>query len=149
MITYLHFRTFFVKKHLFLALIFRNLLYLFCLKLFSLSEIILTYDEHVFIRILVTNLCVLCFDIYAIIAMCTPIFRVDSILYQKFALWTYSPIRHKVSPLYFSPNNLLRVLTCVCRHCNINVFNLNKHSFFYLSLRNEWLRNGHIQTPRK
>ena len=30
-----------------------------------------TNDEHVFLRILVTNLGVLCFDIYAIPTMCT------------------------------------------------------------------------------
>ena len=50
------------------------------------------------------------------------IIKVDSILYQKFALWTYSPFRQQVSLLYFSRNNLLRVLTFVCRHCNIKYF---------------------------
>ena len=54
------------------ALIFCNLLYLFCLKLISPSERIFTNDEHVFLRILVTNLSVLCFDIYAISTMRTP-----------------------------------------------------------------------------
>ena len=48
--------------------------------------------------------------------------KVGSILYQKFALWTYSPFRHEVSLLYFSQNNLLRVLIYVCRHCNIKCF---------------------------
>ena len=50
------------------------------------------------------------------------IIKVDSILYQKFALWTYSTFRHEVSLLYFSLNNILRVLTYVCRHCNIKYF---------------------------
>ena len=50
------------------------------------------------------------------------IIKVDSILYEKFALWTYSPFQHEVSLLYFSWNNLLRVLTYVCRHCNIKCF---------------------------
>ena len=50
------------------------------------------------------------------------VIKVDSILYQKFALWTYSPFRHEVSLLYFSRDNLLRVLTYVCRHCNIKCF---------------------------
>ena len=50
------------------------------------------------------------------------IIKVDSLLYQKFTLWTYSPFRHEVSLLYFSRNNLLRVLTYVCRHCNIKYF---------------------------
>ena len=50
------------------------------------------------------------------------IIKVDSILYQKFALWTYSPFRHEVSLLYFSRNNLLPVLTYVCRYCNIKCF---------------------------
>ena len=36
------------------------------IKLFTPSEIIFANDEHVLIRILVTNLHVLCFDIYAI-----------------------------------------------------------------------------------
>ena len=48
------------------------------------SENFFTNDEHVFLRILVTNLRVLCFDIHDI-----PIHRiikVDSILYEKFAL---------------------------------------------------------------
>ena len=48
--------------------------------------------------------------------------RVDSILYQKFALWTYSPFRHEMSLLYLSWNIVLRVLTYVCRHCNIKYF---------------------------
>ena len=50
------------------------------------------------------------------------IIKVNSILYQKFALWTYSPFRHEVSLLYFNRNNLLTVLTYVCRHCNIKCF---------------------------
>ena len=50
------------------------------------------------------------------------IIKVDSILYQKFVLWIYSPFRHEVTLLYFSLNNLLRVLTYVCRHCNIKCF---------------------------
>ena len=48
--------------------------------------------------------------------------KVDSILYQKFALWTYSHFRHEMSPLYLSWNILLTVLTYVCRHCNIQCF---------------------------
>ena len=48
--------------------------------------------------------------------------KVDSILYQKFALWTYSPFRHEMSLLYLSGNILLRVLPYVCRHCNIKCF---------------------------
>ena len=57
--------------------------------------------------------------------------KVDSILYQKFALWTYSPFRHvEMSRLYLSWNNILRALPYVCRHCNIKFFNLNKHFFF-------------------
>ena len=61
------FALFFAKE----TLIFCNLLYLFYLKLISPSEIISTNDEHVFLRILVTHLCVLCFDIYAIPSMYT------------------------------------------------------------------------------
>ena len=74
MIPYLHLCTYFLKKkHLFLAIIFCNFYtYLFCVKLFSPSEIIFTNDEHVFLIILVINLRVLCFDIYALPTMCTP-----------------------------------------------------------------------------
>ena len=76
MIPYLHFSTYFLQNnHLFLALIFCNLLYVFFVKLFSPSEIIFTYDEHVFLKILVTNLRVLCFDIYATPTMCTPYYQ--------------------------------------------------------------------------
>ena len=63
---------FWAKKHLFLALVFCNLLYSFCLKLISPLEIIFTNEEQVFLRILVTNLRVLCSDIYAIPTRCTP-----------------------------------------------------------------------------
>ena len=128
MIPYLHF--FFAKK----ALIFWNLLYLFYLKLISPSEIIFTNDKHVFLRILVTNLRVLCFDICAIYPLCVHrVTEVDSILYQKFSLWTYSPFRHDVSLLYFSQNNLLRVLTYGCRHCiKCFSFQYKKKSYFLL-----------------
>ena len=53
---------------------FSNLLCLFCVKFFSSTEMIFTHYEHVFLRILVTNLHVLCFDIYAIPTMCTPFY---------------------------------------------------------------------------
>ena len=127
---------FFAKKHLFLALIFCNLLYLFWVKLFSLSEIIFTNDEHVFLRILVTI-----YVFFVLTSLVYPlcvhrIIKVDSILYQKFALWTYSPLWHEVSLLYFSPNNLLRVLTYVCRHCNIKCFNLNALFFLFFFFLN-------------
>ena len=58
-----------------LHLFFCDFLYLFCIKLFSLSEIMFTNDEHVFLRISVTNLLVLCFDIYAIPTICTPYYQ--------------------------------------------------------------------------
>ena len=57
------------------------------------------------------------------------IIKVDSILYQKFALWTHSPFRHEVSLLYFSRNNLLRVLLIYVDIVISNVFNLN--NFFF------------------
>ena len=62
------------SSSLFFAFIFFNLLYLFCRKLFSPSEIIFI-NEHVFLRILVTNLRALCFNIYAIPTMCTPYYQ--------------------------------------------------------------------------
>ena len=62
------------KKSLIFTTYFLQLV-LFCVKLFSPSEIIFTNDEHVFLRILVTNLRVLCFDIYAIPTMCTPYYQ--------------------------------------------------------------------------
>ena len=45
---------------------FIHLLHLFCIRLFSPSEIIFTNDEHVFLRILITNFHVRCFDIHVI-----------------------------------------------------------------------------------
>ena len=93
------------KKHFLLALIFCNLLYLFCVKLFSPSEIIFTNDEHVFLRNLVTNLRVLCFDIYAIPTMCTQRYQSRLNLVSEICLVTYSLFRHEVSLLYFSRNN--------------------------------------------
>ena len=48
--------------------------------------------------------------------------KVESILSRKFALWTYSPFLHEMSLLYLSWNILLRVLTYVCRQCNIKYF---------------------------
>ena len=61
------------------------------------------------------------------------IIKVHSILYQKFALWTFSPFRHEVSLLYFSRNILFRVLANVCIGIVIsNVFNLNKYFFLFL-----------------
>ena len=112
--------TYFLQKnHSFLALIFCNLLYLFCLKLFSPSEIIFTNDEHVFLRIW-SQIYVFFVLTSLLYPLCVNhIIKVDSILYHKFALWTYSPFRQEVSLLYFSRNNLLRVLTYLCRHCNI------------------------------
>ena len=101
--------------------IFALIFLLILLKLISQCEIIFTNDEHVFLRIFFTHLRALCFDIYGMPTMCTPhrIIKVDSILYQKFAWWIYSPFWHEVWLLYFSRNNLLRVLTFVCRHWNI------------------------------
>ena len=91
MITYLHFSTYFLQKnHLFAALIFCNLLFLFCVKLFSPSEIIFTNDEHVFLRILVTNLRVLCFDIYAIPTMCTQYYQSSLNLVSEICLVTFT-----------------------------------------------------------
>ena len=72
--------------HLFLSLILCNLLYLFFVKLFSPSGIIFTNDEHVFLRILATNLCVLCFYIYDIPTMCTTHYQGRLNLASEFAL---------------------------------------------------------------
>ena len=90
---------FFAKKHIF-STYFCNLLYLFFVKLLSPSERIFSYDEHVFLRILVTNLRVLCFDFYAILTMCTPYYQSRLNLVQKFALWTYSPFWHEMSLIF-------------------------------------------------
>ena len=114
---------FFAQFFFIFSTYFLRLIVLICVKWFSPSEIIFSIDGHVFLRILVINLGVLCFDIYAIYPLCVHrIIKVDSILYQKFTLWTYSSFRHEVSLLYLSRNNWLRVLTYVCRHCNIKYF---------------------------
>ena len=133
MIPYLHFCTYFLQtKHLFLAFIFCNLLYLFCVKLFCMSEIIFTNDEHVFLRILVTNLCVLCFDIYAIPTMWTP--------YYQSRLYLVSGLRDGLSwvtdvttlqsdrtwlffscPLYFFPHSFSSSYFLPLFHCLITI----------------------------
>ena len=93
------------KKHLFLALIFRNSIVLILCKIILSVRNNFTNDEHVFLRILVTNLSVLRFE------------------KNEFkCMWTYWPFRHEVSLLYFGRTNLLSVLTSVCRHCNIKCF---------------------------
>ena len=96
------------------ALLFWNLLYLFYLKLISPSEIIFINDEHVFLRILVSNLRVLCSDIYPMPIMCTPYYKIRLNLVSEIYLVNILTFRHEVSLLYFSTNNLLRVLTYVC-----------------------------------
>ena len=54
--------------------------------------------------------------------MCTPYYQSRLNLVSELCLVTFSPLRHEVSLLYFSQNNLLRVITYVCRHCNIKCF---------------------------
>ena len=67
---------FFAKKALLFSSYFLQLIeYLFCVKLFSPPEIVFTNDVHVFLRILVTNLRVIFFDIYAIPTLCTPYYQ--------------------------------------------------------------------------
>ena len=82
-----------------------------------------TNDEHVFLRIFGRKFtCSLLWRLghTRYIYRCT--IKVDSILYQKFALWTYSPFQHEMSLLYSSWTILLRVLIYVCRHCNVKCF---------------------------
>ena len=106
MIPYLHFCTYFMqKKHLFLALICCNL---FCVKLFSPSE-------HVFLWILVTNLRVLCFDIYAIPTMCTPYYQSRLNLVPEICL---SGMR---CHCYILVGIIYWVLTYVCRHSQLKI----------------------------
>ena len=52
-----------------------NLLYLCCVKLVSPSEIILPMMKMFSYELLVTNLRVLCYDIYSIAAICTPYYQ--------------------------------------------------------------------------
>ena len=70
-------------------------MFLFWVKLFSPWGIIIANDEHVFLRISVTNLCVLCFGIYAIPTICTQ-------HYQSSFLVTCSPFRNEVSQLHWN-----------------------------------------------
>ena len=133
MIPYLHFCTYFLRKtHKFWALIFCNLLYLFCVKLFSQSEIIFTNDDHVFLRILVTNLRILCFDIYAIATMCTPYYQsilnlvseicLVNIYTHLFGLRCHCYSFVKIMNWEFELKYVDIVIS--------NVFNLNKHFLF-------------------
>ena len=105
------------KKHLFLELIFLQLYCTYCI----LCRNNFTSDEQVFLRILVINLRVLCFEICAIPTLCTPYYQNRLNLVSEICLMII-PFRHEVSLLYFSRNNLLRFLTYVCRHCNIKYF---------------------------
>ena len=68
------------------------------------------------------------------------IIKVDSILYQKFAFWTYSPFRHIGCHLYILVGiiNLEFQLKYVDNVIS-NLFNLNKHfSFFFFFLSSSW-----------
>ena len=123
MIPYLHFWTYFLqKKKLIFCIIFCILLYLFCGKLFSPSEIISTNDKHIFIRILVTNLRILCFVIFAIPTICTPYYQSRLNLNSRNLPFEHTHLFGMRRHLYFSRNNLLRVLTYVWRHCNVKCF---------------------------
>ena len=85
MIPYLHFWTYFLqKKKLIFSIYFLHLIVLILWKIIqkcksgkflSPSEIISTNDKHIFIRILVTNLRILCFVIFAIPTICTPYYQ--------------------------------------------------------------------------
>ena len=110
------------KKSLIFSTYFLQHIVLILCKLFSPAEIILLminmfFEEfwsQIYVFFVLTSM---------LYPLCVHrIIKVDSILYQKFVLWTYSPFRHEVSLLYFSRNNLWRVLTYVCRHCNIKCF---------------------------
>ena len=71
MIPYLHICTYFgSKKHFFTTYFLQLIILIWCKIILSVRNNF-TNDEHVFLKILVTNLHVLCFDIYAIPTMCT------------------------------------------------------------------------------
>ena len=91
--------------------------------IYFLSCIVRIFGSQIYVFLVMTS------RPYPLYVYCT--IKVTSILYQKFALWTYSPFRHEMSLLYLSWNILLRVLTYVCRHCNIKYFHLNKHFFIF------------------
>ena len=121
------------KKHLFLALIFCNLLFLFCVKLFSPSEIIFTNDEHVFLRILVTNSRVLCSDIYAIPMHYMCVHRTHTpMLYPCTMCAPYThiyaiPIHYMCVPYYQSRLNIVSKLPCAYEHTHL--FGMRCHCY--------------------
>ena len=93
-----------------------------------------------FLRILVTNLRALCFDIYAIPTTCVHrIIKVDSILYQKYAFWTH----------LFGMRCHCYILVGIInwefqlKYVDIvisKVYNLNKHFFLFFFLFLVWLK---------
>ena len=103
------------KKHLFIALIFSQLIVFILCKIILSVRNNFTNNEHVFLRTLVTNLPVLCFDICDIPAMCTPYYQSRLNLVSEICLVN-------ILMLYISRNNSLRVLTYVCEHSNIKCF---------------------------
>ena len=82
-----------------------------------------TNDEHVFLRILVTNLRVLCFDIYAIPTMCTPYYQNRLNLVSEICLvniLTFFGMRchcYILVEIIYESFNL-----CMYIHCNIKCF---------------------------
>ena len=76
MIPYLHLCTYFVKKktHIF-STYFLQLIVLILCKIILFVRNNFTNDEHDLLRNLVTNLRVLCFDIYAIPNISTPYYQ--------------------------------------------------------------------------
>ena len=76
MIPFLLFCTYFAnKKTLIFSTYILQLIVLILCKIILSARNNFTNDERVFLRILVTNLRVLCFDIYAIPTMCTPYYQ--------------------------------------------------------------------------
>ena len=69
------FQYFFAKKALILRTFLLQLIVLILRKIILSVRNNFSNDEQVFLRILVTNLRVLCFDIYAIPTMCTPYYQ--------------------------------------------------------------------------
>ena len=108
---------------------------------------------HVFLRILVSNLSVLCFDICAIPSMCTPYYQSRLNLVSEICLVNILTFQHAVSMLYFSRNNLLLYFS---RNNNLNKKNLFLFLFctyievlFFIWYYNESRRRMTVAWPTK
>ena len=114
------FHLFCAKKTLIFCTYFLQLIVLILCKIILSVRNNFTNDENVLLRIFITNLLVLCFDIYAIPAICTPYYQSRLNLVSEISL---------VNILTFSAWGVTVMYVDIAIS---NVFNFNKHFLFFL-----------------